>query len=239
MGQILRPVAALSWLLIFVAALACTADAPIPTPTPQPDARSLLEESGQAMALLESFRFDMGHRSGGTPIADGLVVKGVVGDVVKPDKLMLSWKGTFQAFFVRAQVIALEGETYMTDPITGRWGLLSGDVNPLGFFEPASGIASIMSGLTGVSMMGLETLGDVETYLIKGEVPSRSLAPLLGTVAPDLLVDTEAWIGVEDMYLHQVVFRGRVTPDDADDIIRTVKLSNFNAPVDIKAPPLE
>ena len=191
------------------------------------------------MALLESFRFDMGHRNGGTPIADGLVVKEVVGDVVKPDMLKLSWEGTFQAFFVRAQVVTLEGETYITDPITGRWGTISGDVNPLGFFDPAQGIASIMSDLTGMYLVGVETLGDVATYRMKGELPSRSLAPLLGTVAPDLMVDTEAWIGLEDMYLHQVVFRGVVTPDDADDIKRTIKLSNFNQPVDIEAPPLE
>ena len=191
------------------------------------------------MALLESFRFDMGHRNGGTPIADGLVVKEVVGDVVKPDMLKLSWEGTFEGFFVRAQVITLEGETYMTDPITGRWEALSSDVNPLGFFDPARGIASIMSDLTEMSMTGLETLGDVTTYRMNGELPSMSLAPLLGTVAPDLMVDTEAWIGVEDMYLHQVVFQGRVTPDDADDIKRTIKLSNFNQPVDIEAPRLE
>ena len=189
------------------------------------------------MALLESFRFDMGHRNGGTPIADGLVVKEVVGDVVKPDKLTLSWEGTFENLFVRAQVITLEGETYMTDPITGRWGALSGDVNPLGFFDPAVGIASIMSDLTEMSVTGVETLDDVATYRMKGELPSTSLAPLLGTVSPDLMVDTEAWIGVEDMYLHQVVFRGVVTPDDADDIKRTIKLSNFNQPVTIEAPP--
>jgi lipoprotein LprG len=167
------------------------------------------------------------------------VVKEVVGDVVKPDKLKLSWEGTFQGFFVSAQLITLEGETYMTDPITGRWGPLSGDVNPLGFFDPAVGIASIMSDLTDVSLMAVETVGGVPTYRMKGELPSRSLAPLLGSVAPDLMVDAEAWIGVEDMYLHQVVFRGRVTSEDAEDISRTIKLSNFNQPVSIEAPKVE
>ena len=131
MDRVLRPVAVLSGLLILLVALACETEAATTTPTPLPDIRPILEASGQAMALLESFRFDMGHRNGGTPIADGLVVKEVVGDVVKPDRLKLSWEGTFQGFFVRAQVIALEGETYMTDPITGRCAPLLGDVNPL------------------------------------------------------------------------------------------------------------
>jgi hypothetical protein len=236
---VLRPVAVLSGLLILLVALACETKAATTTPTALPDIRPILEASGQAMALLESFRFDMGHRNGGTPIADGLVVKEVVGDVVKPDRLKLSWEGTFQGFFVRAQVIALEGETYMTDPITGRWAPLSGDVNPLGFFDPAEGIASIMRDFTSVSVTGLETLGDVATYRMKGELPSRSLASLLGTVSQDLVVDTEAWIGVDDMYLHQVVFGSIVTPDDSVDIKRTIKLSNFNRPVTIEAPMLE
>ncbi|MFH1560280.1 MAG: LppX_LprAFG lipoprotein [Chloroflexota bacterium] len=237
--QILRPVVALSGLFILVVALACEAEAPTPTPTPLPDTQSILEKSGEAMALLETFQFDLSHKGGGTPIAEGLVVKEVVGDAVKPDKLKLSWEGTFQGFFVKAQVITLEGETYMTDPITGRWGPLSGDVNPLGFFDPAVGIASIMSDLAEVSMMGLETVGDVATYRMKGTLPSQSLKPLLGTVAPDLMVDTEVWIGVEDMYLRQVVFRGRVTLEDAEDIRRTIKLSNFNQPVSIEAPKVE
>ena len=107
------------------------------------------------------------------------------------------------------------------------------------FFDPAEGIASIMSGLTEVSLVGVETVGDVATYRMKGKLPSQSLAPLLGTVAPDLMVDTEVWIGVEDTYLYQVVFRGRVTPEDADDIKRTIELSNFNRPVTIEPPRLE
>ena len=233
------PYLALSGLFILVVALACESEAPTPTATPLPNAQPILESSGKAMALLDSFRFDMGHKNGGTPIAEGLVVKEVVGNVVKPDKLKLTWEGTFGGFFVQADVITVGGESYMTDPISGRWGTLSGDVNSLGFFDPAVGIASIMSDLTEVSMAGLEAVDGVTTYRMKGKLPSRSLAPLLGTVAPDLMVDTEVWIGVEDMYLHQVVFRGRVTPDDADDIRRTIKLSSFNQPVSIEAPLLE
>lgn len=191
------------------------------------------------MALLDSFQFELSHRNGGTPIADGLVVKEVVGNVVKPDRLKLSWEGTFAGFFVRADVVTVGGETYMTDPISGRWGPLSGDVNPLGFFDPAVGIASIMSDLTEVSLLGLEAIDGVQTYRMNGKLPSRSLAPLLGTVAPDLMVDTEAWIGVENMYLYQVVFKGIITTGDADNVRRTIKLSNFNQPVTIEAPLLE
>jgi len=235
------PYLTLCGLLAIVAALACATEAPTPTPTPTPlpDAQTILESSGEAMALLDSFQFKISHRNGGTQIAEGLVVNDVAGNVVKPDKLKLSWEGTFVGFFVQADVITVDGETYMTDPISGRWGPLTGAVNPLGFFDPALGIASIMSDLTEMYLVEIETLGNVITYRMKGKLPSRSLARLLGTVAPDLMVDTEAWIGVDDMYLHQVVFQGSVAAEDPWDIRRTIKLSSFDQPVSIDAPLLE
>jgi len=70
LGQIPRPVAELSGLLIFVVALACEVEALIPTPALLPNVLSILEWSGGAMALLESFRFDMGHRNEGMPIIE-------------------------------------------------------------------------------------------------------------------------------------------------------------------------
>ena len=235
------PYLTLSGLLVIVVALACATEAPTPTPTPTPlpDPQTILESSGGAMALLDSFQFEISHRNGGTQIAEGLVVNDVAGNVVKPNKLKLSWEGTFGGFFVQADVITVDGETYMTDPISGRWGPLTGAVNPLGFFDPALGIASIMNVLTEVSLVGIETVGSVITYRIKGKLPSRSLAPLLGTVAPDLIVDTEMWIGVDDMYLHQMVFQGMVATEDPEDIRRTIKLSSFNQPVSIEAPLLK
>jgi hypothetical protein len=226
-------------LLLLLVPSACEADTPTPTPTPLPDTQSILRSSGEAMALLDSFRFELSHRNGGTAIAEGLVIKEVAGNIVKPDKLKLSLSGTFSGFFIRADVVTVDGETYMTDPINGRWEPLSGDVNPLGFFDPAVGIASIINDLTEVSLMGLEIVGNVTTYRMKGELPSQSLTPLLGTVPLNSLVDSEVWVGVEDMYLHQVVFHGMVTPDDAEDIKRTIKLSNFNQPMIIEAPLLE
>ena len=102
------PLALLVLLMALVSGQACAAEhQPTPTTAPPPDVRSILAESGAAMALLDTFRFELTHQRGGTPVAQGLIVKKVVGDVKKPDTLEFTWQGTFSGFFVTAEVIAL------------------------------------------------------------------------------------------------------------------------------------
>ncbi|MDE2860390.1 MAG: LppX_LprAFG lipoprotein [Chloroflexota bacterium] len=232
--------AALLLLLTFIAA--CTpaepTSTPTPSPTPPPSAETILAASGESMAALDSFRFRLSHENGGTPLAIGLVVTDVEGDVVKPDGLSLSLGATFSGFFVELHLIAVDGVTYMTDPVTQAWEIQEAGVNPLAFFDPATGIDSIMSDMTDASLAGQVTLDGVTTHHISGKLPSDSLVPLLSTVTPDLTVDTEVWIGEDDSYLRKVVFRGVAVAGDAENIVRTIALSNFNQAEDIEAPPL-
>lgn len=229
-------------LLLSIAIAACApaepTTTPTPSPTPPPNAETILAASGESMAALDSFRFGLSHENGGTPLAIGLVVTDMEGDVVKPDGLRVSLGATFSGFFVEIELVALDGVTYMTDPVTQAWEIQEAGVNPLAFFDPATGIDSIMSDLAEPSLLGQETLDGVTTHRISGKLPSDSLVPLLSTVAPDLTVDTEVWIGVDDSYLLQVVFRGVAVAGDADDIVRTIVLSNFNQASAIEAPPL-
>ena len=238
-SRILAPGASLLLLLV-IAAAACTpaepTATPTPSPTPPPSALAILAASGVSMAALQSFRFSLSHENGGTPIGAGLVVADVEGDVVKPDGLSLSLGATFSGFFVEVDLVALDGVTYMTDPITQSWEVQEAGVNPLAFFDPASGIDSIMSDLSEPSLLEPETLEGVTAHRISGKLPSASLAPLLSTVALDLIVDTEVWIGVDDSYLRKVVFRGEVVPGDAAEVVRTIELSNFDLTVEIEAP---
>lgn len=229
-------------LLLTITSTACgeaePTATPTPSPTPPPTAEDILADSGESMAALDSFNFRLSHENGGTPLAIGLVVSDVEGDVVKPDGLRVSLGATFSGFFVEMQLVALEGVTYMTDPVTQAWEIQEAGVNPLAFFDPATGIDSIMSDLAEPSLLGQVTLEGVTTHNISGKLPSDSLVPLLSTVTPDLTVDTEVWIGVDDSYLRKVVFRGVAVSGDAENIVRTITLSSFNQAEDIEAPAL-
>ena len=229
-------------LLLAIVVASCTpaepTSTPTPSPTPPPSAEDILADSGHRMAALDSFRFGLSHENGGTPLAMGLVVTDVEGDVVKPDGLRVSLGATFSGFFVELKLIAVEGVTYMTDPVTQAWEVQEAGVNPLAFFDPATGIDSIMSDLAEPDLLGQETLDGVATHHIGGKLPSDSLVPLLSTVTPDLTVDTEVWIGEDDSYLRRVVFRGVAVAGDAENIVRTIVLSTFNQAAEIEAPPL-
>ena len=230
-------------LLAAVAAAGCApaepTATPTPSPTPPPSAPSILAASGERMAAVDSFRFSLTHENGGTPVASGLVLSDVEGDVVKPDGLSLSLGATFSGFFVAVELVALDGVTYMTNPVTQVWEVQDAGLNPLALFDPATGIDSIMRDLAEPALEGRDTIDGADTHRITGRLPSESLLPLLSTVAPGLTVDSEVWIGVDDSYLRRVVFRGPVVEGDGDNVVRIIELSNFNAAVEIEAPPVE
>ena len=197
---------------------------PTLTPSPTPvNPAALLQESGKAMEGLESFHFRLDHRSGGTTLVPNLVIQEAQGDVVKPDKTSTEFSGTFGGFALRSSLRTLGDESYMTNPLTGKWESIPTDVSPLGFFNPRQGITAMMSRVDRASLV----LGDRGVYRIKGRLPAEALSPLAGTTAQGSTVAVELTLGADDLYLTEAV---------VDGVVRVITLSRFNMPVTIEAP---
>ena len=49
-------------------------------------------------------------------------------------------------------------------------------------------------------------------------------------------IDTKLWIGKEDFLLRQVRIKGQITEGEEPEIVRILKLSQFNQPVSIELP---
>ena len=67
-----------------------------PSPTPPPDPSVILQAAADRFQALQFFTFTMTHENGGTPIAFGLLMEDVVGQVVAPDRLKAdigAWAG--------------------------------------------------------------------------------------------------------------------------------------------------
>lgn len=228
-------------LMLMLLASACGDAAQSPTPTripptatPTPiNPQAIVEESAAAMAALNSFRFALTHNDGGTPLALGMLLTDVSGSVSVPDRVALDFKGVSAGrFAVSGSVIAVGEDVYMTNPLTGDWHQASGDASPLNFFNPAQGIADIMAQLRDVALAS----HDAVAYRIDGRLPADALASLFGAAAEGGSVRAKLTIDKPSLHLSEAVLDGRITPNEADGLARTITLFDFNLPVDI-APP--
>ena len=220
-----------------ISALAACGDAapmPAPTATATPiNPQAILDDCGRAMSTLASFRFRIEHEDdGGTPLAQGMTLTEASGGVESPDRLTVDFIGTAGSFAVMGSLIAVGEDVYMTNPLSGEWHAVSSALNPLEFFDPSGGIADILAQVRDAALVSQ----DAGEYRISGTLPATALAPLFGETETQSGVNVELTIDREGMQLTRARLEGRITPNEADGVVRTITLSAFNAPVDISAP---
>ncbi len=233
-----RPTAVAVSVALLLNMLACGRSEPaVATPTPTPlNPAVVLERSGQVMQNLTSFHFRLHHESGSLELLPGFLIDEAQGDVINPDKISVSFSGSFGgAFAIRASLITLGEESYMTNPLTGEWQATATGVSPLGFFKPAQGIAAMMSRVDQVHQIDVKGQGQ-STYRLSGNLEAEALAPLLGATLPDSTVRVDLTIDAVGYYLLRAEIAGRVTPSDDDGPVRVIELSAFDEAITIEAP---
>lgn len=206
---------------------------PVPTPTPI-NVEDLLRRSGEATSRLNTFHFRLEHNDeGSTPFSDTLDIIEAEGDVVSPDRISISFSGRFGGrFAMRASLITIGSDSYMTNPLTGNWEEVPAEVSPLGFFDPQQGIGAMMTGLRNPTLASKEGT----EFRIEGDLDVQALRPLLGAVAQDGMVRVEVTLDKDTLYLKRAVIEGRVTASEPDGVIRTITLSSYNESITITVP---
>ena len=204
-----------------------------PTPTPV-NVEAVLRQSGEAMAGLRTFRFSLRHPSGATPLAllPGLGIQEVDGAVVNPERLEARFGGALGSFYVESRLISVDGRSYLTNPLSGRWEEIPLDINPLAFFNPRAGIGAMMGSVSGASL----TSESEDEYRMSGFILSEALAPLLGTTITGSQVAVDLTIDRRTYRLLEARFEGRATADEEDGTIRVITLSDFDEPLVIEPP---
>ncbi len=210
---------------------ATPAATPVPTPTPI-SVEELLRIAGEATGSLRTFHFRLDHEGGGTPLAPGLTVTEADGDVVSPGAISIDFAGTLGTFAVRSSLITIGDDSYMTNPLTDTWEGVPREVSPLGFFDPQKGIGSMM---TSVQTPSIVSRGK-DSFKLAGDLPVVALRPLLGNAVEGTTVSVELTIDARTRFLTKAVLDGRVTASEPDGVVRIIRLSEFNEPMDIRAP---
>ena len=238
----MRPPALVRWLilplLLALLAYGCAEESPpptlVPTATPTPiNPQAILGECGNAMSALASYRFHIEHNdNGGTPLAQGMTLTVASGSVRIPDRLAVDFSGTAGSFAVKGSLIAVGEEVYMTNPLSGEWHAVSSALNPLEFFDPSQGIADILAQVQDPTLISQ----DASEYRIGGRLPAAALAPLFGETEPQSKVDVTLAIDRTRLFLTRARLEGRITPTEADGLVRTITLSVLDEPADISPP---
>ncbi len=206
---------------------------PVPTPTPI-NVEDILRRSGDATSQLAAFHFRLQHSDGGsTPFSDTLDITEAEGDVVSPDSVSIDFAGRFSdRFAMRASLITIGDDSYMTNPLSGDWERVPPEVSPLGFFDPQKGVGSMIAGIRNPTLSSKNG----NEFIIEGDLESQALRPLLGPATQDGIVRVRISLDEDTLYMKRAVIDGRLTAGEADGVTRTITLSQFNEPLSVTAP---
>src|SRR5262245_6631131 len=203
-----------------------------------PSAAEIVTRAGDSLNTSQSFHFSYKNEGGGAPIFNNLTLNTADGDFAKPDKLRVKINANYGSSVVESEFIALGEQGYISNPLTREWQKVPGAVSAGTVFDPQTGVTAILKKMKNPTRQADETIDGVATYHIQGEVDAGDLSsytggkPLTGTA-----LKTDIWVGQQDFRIRQVRIPGKIAEEDPAGIIRTIKLSAYDQPVTIQAPP--
>ncbi len=234
---------------LFALALLCVALAacgfgqpPQPTlaPTPTPTPRELLASIGRATQASESLHFEIAL-SGNPVFTDSsrlFTLNNITGDLKRPDGVLATLKLSGVTGVTELRVVSLDGQFYLTNPITRQWQCLApGTVfNPALLFDEQQGIGSLLQNdVTEVELLGTEDLAGQRSYHLRGTIAGERLQAISGTLLGGGPVSLEVWASTETLRATRLVLVDTAT-DAANPSTWTVEFSEYGKSVDIRAP---
>jgi hypothetical protein len=202
---------------------------------PGVDPAQLLRDSVARFQQVKSFHFKLEHEKGSIPIVLNLGLVSAEGDVVVPDKLQADVEAKAAGTTVRVKVVGIGDKTWITNPFTRQFQSLGGvSVNDI--VDPAGIVRAVASSLKDVKVEGEDSVDGVKAYHLSGTLMSDALTNSLTFADSGRTLKVDAWLGKDDALLRRAQLKGALAPDESADVVRTITLSKFDAPVTIEAP---
>jgi len=225
----------LTALLAACGALLPTATPVPPTPTPTP--KELLGQAADATLGASSLVFTL-QREGEPVVFDattGLNFSEASGEYQAPDRVHARIKAQFGGTLLELEMFWLPEGVITSNPLTGSYSRLG--ASPA--FNAAAalgkdGFPGVLKTLDDVTRVGTEKIEDVETDHLRGEMDQSKLVDPTGTLralmqAPGLYT-VDIWMDATTAY----IVRLSLTEPGGSKWL--MDLSDFNQPVEIKAP---
>ena len=229
---------ALCLVVTLVLLISCAKSTATTTATPSSSltAAQVVSKGSDKLDTIKSFHFTLDQTGGGTPVGMGMEMTKVDGDIVRPDRLKATVTGTVSGMSMGIQMISVGQVTYMTNPLTGGWEQLPSQFAILSVFNPNTGIATIMRGMTGLVKLSDEQSAGVICYHVSGSIDSQNLSPITGSSVKGTSIRVELWVGKDDSLVRSVKLTGKITETEVPCIVRTLNFSAFDEALSIALP---
>ncbi|MGH2708170.1 MAG: LppX_LprAFG lipoprotein [Actinomycetota bacterium] len=217
--------------MIFALALvACSRGEPLPPPG------LLLDRAGKAMTEVESLRFslDVDGTLSGFPIRRASGVLNRQGEVSATVTLEQRENLIEYRFILVGGTAYLKGSTAGFQPLPPE---VAGRIyDPSRLLDPQRGLASVLTEARGLRTEDTESIAGVPTYRLTARIRTELLEGLSRLEPDSDEVTATLWIARDGSRLVRARIPLRTAGDN--EALITLTFSRFNAPTDIKAPPL-
>ncbi len=227
----IRSLFALPLLILLIGILAACGGDTASTPT----AAQLIKNAQAALQKVTAYHFNLTAEGAGA--GSFLVVKSADGDTVVPDKLQADADAIVLGNIVKVKIISLAGKQYVTDPISGRWELTSGLLDPRTLSDSKTGIVAILGRIQNPSTPTDSSVDGTSCWNINGKLNAKDIQGITGGGTPaNAKDDVSACIGKSNNLPYQIRITGMAIQGDTSQTVRTFKLSKFNESISIVAP---
>lgn len=205
-------------------------------PTLAPSLDALLPASIDAMTGVETVHFTL--ERGGTPvyIFSNVEFVDAEGDYRAPDRAAAVARVKAETITVQIGAIAIAGETWTTNVITGEWEPATEDlsIDPAVLFNPAIGLPELLrNDLEDVEFVGLEEGEGGSRYHVRGRGPADRIEVITFGLVRNQDVDIDLWL---DPVTAEVLEASFTTLYNGEVATWRLTFSDYGADVEIPIP---
>lgn len=233
--QTLQTVPACGWSWLALACVMLLLLAACGGANTTPDAHQLISQAQSAIQKVSSYHFNLAVDNPGT--GGSLVIKNANGDILVPDKLKATANVLVLSSVVQVQMISIDSQQYVTNPITGTWMPATGLLDPRTLSNSRTGVASILGHIQNPTTPKDSSANGTSCWSIDGTLDSQYLSGITGGGTPTgSKVAVTTCIGKSDHLPYLIRITGIATQGDSAKTVRTFTLSKFNEQLTITAP---
>jgi hypothetical protein len=204
---------------------------------PAPSTQQLLSAFRQQYRSVKSLHVTMQTQNSGPADPKQTQVLDVDGDVVMPDKVKAQATVLLSGQNVQVGLISVNGNQYVTDPVTGQWRVMNGVLDPSTLTNPDTGIVSILSKVQNMSQPTASNANGTPCWSVSGTLDAQNVAFLTGGGAPaGSQLQVSACFGQDDSLPYRISIVGQAAQGDTSQTSRTFDLSKYNEQIIITAP---